>query len=173
MQPVESRVAFVVRNVVTQAMRDAGCASLMLQGDPSPQSELIERWCGTSFADAAPGLRVSPANKTELLLGGVEQRCDVTPLGDLYASEVAQFAGGFVIGKRASELVEVAGGIEMLDGCLRKLLDERRNPDAAFAAMPHLRGRVLQCLEQSRFRRGGAGIVPKLGARTIGIDLFI
>jgi hypothetical protein len=172
MQTAERRIGFIVRGVVHQAMRDSGRASLRLLGEPGPESELIERWCGTRFSREAASLTVSSASKTVLLLAGLEQPVDLLPLGDLFATEVQRFCRARPSGSVA-EIANAAGGLEIVDDCLRKLLDERRDPDAAFAAVPHLREPVLRRLQQTRFRRARAGIIPKLGARTIGIDLFI
>ena len=71
------------------------------------------------------------------------------------------------------ELADMAGGMNRLDDALRKLLDERRAADAAFAGLPHIRDAVMTQLQKTRFRRAQSGIIPKLGARTIGIDLYI
>ena len=118
------------------------------------------------------GLSVSAANKTELLLGQAEPAA-LIPLGDLYASEVAEYAGSYQLGPAGRSLAEAAGGLDRLDAALRKLLDERRAPHAAFQHIPALREPVLRRLQETRFQRTQLGIVPKLGARTSGIDLFI
>ncbi len=170
MTDAAQRIAFVVRGVVRQAMADAHETQLCLVHESSAQSALIEEWCALRFS--GHGLATSAANKTELLLGAAAPAA-VTPLGDLYASEVAVFCGRYELSPTVRELAEAAGGIELLDAALRKLLDERHDPDAAFRYIPALREPVLRRLQQTRFRRAQSGIVPKLGARTIGIDLFI
>lgn len=170
MTEAAARIAFVVRGVVRQAMTDAGETQIRLVHEPAAQSELIEQWCALRFS--GHGLAINAANKTELLLGAAAPAA-VFPLGDLYASEVAAMCGSFELSPAARELADAAGGIEPLDQALRKLLDERRDPAAAFQHIPALREPVLRRLQQTRFRRARSGIVPKLGARTIGIDLFI
>jgi hypothetical protein len=173
MNSPDRRIAFIVNGVVQQAMRDSGRTALRLVGENTPESELIERWCGVRFSKDAASLTVTAASKTLLLLAGPDQPVDLAPLGDLYFSEIARFCRGCRLTGSAAEFANAAGGAEVLDECLRKLLDERRDPDAAFAAAPQLREPVLKRLQQTRFRRARAGIIPKIGPRTIGIDLFI
>ena len=170
MTDAAQRIAFVVRGVVQQTLRDAAETSVRLLGQPGLQSALIERWCALEFS--AAGLSVNAASKTELLLG-VAEPAALLPLGDLYASEVAAYAGGYELGPVGRSLAEAAGGIEPLDAALHRLLDERRAPHAAFQQIPALREPVLRRLQETRFLRTRLGIVPKLGARTIGIDLSI
>jgi hypothetical protein len=173
MQTPDSRVAFIVRGVVQQVMRDSGRNMLRLLGETCPESDLIERWCGIRFSRDATALTVSPATKTALLLAGVDQPVDLTPLGDLYLTEAASFHRAIRPAGSPAEFAKAAGGIEIVDDCLRRLLDERRDADAAFAAVPHLREPMLLRMTQTRFRRARAGIIPKIGPRTVGIDLFI
>jgi hypothetical protein len=168
----EARAAFVVRGVVRQALADAGADALTLRGPPSAASTLIERWCGVPFADAGGALTVSSACKTELLLAPDPLSADLYPLGDLYARDLLAFGVGIDVAE-VQDLAEAAGGIEQLDGALHKLLDERRAVDAAFADLPHIRDAVMTRLQKTRLGRARLGIVPKLGARTIGIDLHI
>jgi hypothetical protein len=168
----EERVARVVRGVVRQAMVDAGVGALELAGPPSTNSRLVERWCDLAFHAGAPALRVSAASKTELLLAGATAAADLYPLGDLYASELVPFGAGDLPPDLA-DLAVASGGIDRLDGALRRLLDERRPVHAAFAGLPHIRDAVMTRLQKTRFRRSHLGIIPKLGARTIGIDLHL
>lgn len=166
MHTAEARVAFVVRGVVREALRSAGARGVTLVDDRPKQAALLRRWCPEAFADDVAGenLLLSAANKTELLLARRRPHADLLPLGDLYASELADFAGGYELSEEIAELATSLGGIVALDGALRAFFDERREP-----ADPALRA----WLERSRFSRQQPGIVPKLGARTIGIDLFI
>lgn len=172
MREPETRIAFVIRGVVRQAMVDAGAEGLRLGHAPTTGSALIERWCGTAFQLNGNALVVSAASKTDLLLAGPAPGADLYPLGDLYASELAVW-GVTEVDPRLRAITQQVGGIEQLDGVLRALLDERRPPDAAFAGLPHIRDAVMKRLQGTRFRRAHMGIVPKLGARTIGIDLHI
>jgi hypothetical protein len=173
MRDSEARVALVVRGVVEQALRDAGTPHLQLQSADSAQSRLIARWCAVTFDQAAGALTVGVQTKTELLLGGSFESADLYPLGDLYASELSAFCPDCAVSQEVAELAARAGGLDELDGALRALLDERRAEATAFAALPQLRDELKTRLQQTRFRRARLGIIPKLGARTIGIDLFI
>lgn len=116
-------------------------------------------------------LAAHPANKTELLLGAALPPEPLLPLGDLYASEVADLCGGWSASAEVRALVEAAGGVEALDSALRRWLDGR--DPAGLDALP------VEAAEQLRlrFRAGRAArlaprIVPKLGTRTIGVDLL-
>ncbi len=172
MHDAERRVAFVVRGVVWQAMHDARARGLRLVGPDSAAAALVRRWCGLSADTAEPALSFDAANKTELLLGDGGERVDLYPLGDLYGSELMAFAE-VRPSETVARLADLAGGLPELDAVLRHLLDERRDPDTAFAHAPGLREPLLGRLHATRFRRAQAGIIPKLGARTIGIDLFL
>jgi hypothetical protein len=173
MRDSEVRVALVVRGVVEQALRDAGAAHLQLQSADAAQSRLITRWCELIFDHTGAALTAGVQTKTELLLGGPFENADLYPLGDLYASELAAFCPDCAVSQDVAELAARAGGLDELDAALRALLDERRAEATAFAAIPQLRDEIKSRLQQTRFRRARLGIVPKLGARTIGIDLFI
>ena len=173
MQTAETRVAFIVRGVVRQALHDTGMTSVKFAGCEQRQQELVLGWCDiVQNYDAGNALLLSAANKTELLLGE-PLAADVYPLGDLYASDLAQLCGGFDLGDAARRFAERAGGVRELDRALRGLLEERREPDQAFAHIASVRDDVMQRLEHNRFRLTHLGVVPKIGARTIGIDLFI
>ena len=172
MQDAEARVAFVIRGVVRQAMADAGARGLRLVGGATAASHLVHRWCELPAQTEGPALSFSILNKTELLLAGPGERTDLYPLGDLYASELAAFTE-VEPSNAVAGLAAQAGGLADLDAALRRLLDERRDAETAFAHAPRLREPVLGRLNATRFRRSYMGIVPKLGARTIGIDLFI
>jgi hypothetical protein len=172
MEPAEARIAFVVRGVVRQAMAEAHAPVLQLVEGTAPAAQLIERWCNIELHADSGGLPVSAASKTELLLAGPGAPANLYPLGDLYSSDLAQW-GVIELHDELRALSREAGGIEPLDRVLRRLLDERRPADAAFADLPHIRDAVMTRLQKTRFRRANLGIVPKVGARTIGIDLHI
>jgi hypothetical protein len=172
MQTAEARVAFIVRGVLHQALHDAGLSSVKFVGCEERQRQLVVDWCDVVQNDTGETLLVSAANKTELLLGD-PARADVYPLGDLYASDVEQLCGSYELGPGAKGLADGAGGVRQLDQALRALFEERREAEQAFAHIAHVRDDVLQRLENNRFRLTHVGVVPKIGARTIGIDLFI
>jgi hypothetical protein len=116
-------------------------------------------------------LAAHSANKTELLLGAALPPEPLLPLGDLYASEVASLCGGWSASSEVRALAESAGGVEALDAALRRWLDGR--DPAALNALPAAAAEQVE----RRFRAGRAArlasrIVPKLGTRTLGVDLL-
>jgi hypothetical protein len=124
-------------------------------------------------AAAAGMLAAHPVNKTTLLLAGAPPPEPLLPLGDLYASRVAALAGGWSGPPALRRLAERAGGIAALDAALAGLLEERREAEEALAALPPaVAEEVLACLAAGRFHRRRLGLVPKLGGRTPGMDLF-
>lgn len=132
-----------------------------------------QRMDGRIEATRRRALLAHPACKTALLLGGTFPPEPLLPLGDLYASEVASLAGGCQLPDAAARVAELAGGIEPLDAALRRLLEERADEDAALAPLSEpARRSLLERLEATRFARRTPGLIPKLGRRTLGIDLF-
>lgn len=119
------------------------------------------------------GLLANPANKTALVLARRPVPEPLLPLGDLYASDVLALAGGWSAPAPVRALAKQAGGIEVLDGVLRAHFDERRPLEEAVARLPEAaRAAVAQAIEAGRFARRHVGLVPKLGPRTLGLDLF-
>lgn len=125
-------------------------------------------------ARGEPALLAHPANKTALVLAGLAAPPEpLLPLGDLYASEVEALAGGWSAPARVRELAGRVGGIERLDALLRAHFDERRPLREALAPLPEdARRRLEDAVEAARFGRRRLVLVPKLGARTLGVDLF-
>jgi hypothetical protein len=113
----------------------------------------------------------SALTKTDLLLGGEMPPEPFLPLGDLYASEVVALAGDWRGSPNARRLAEAAGGVERLDAVLRALLDGR---DArALEKLPaSAAAEVRAALRRGSSSRSHPRLVPKLGTRTIGVDLF-
>jgi hypothetical protein len=64
-----------------------------------------------------------------------------------------------------------AGGIERLDGALRERIEER-NPAGLEALPVAVRLAVERALARGRASRLFPRIVPKIGSRTLGLDLF-
>lgn len=112
----------------------------------------------------------SPRTKTDLLLAGLppEPFC---PLGDLYASEVALLGGGWSGSHAVRNLAASAGGIRRLDDALRGYFDGR-DTRALDRLVPDARADVQRALAAGSAARSHARVIPKLSARTIGIDLF-
>jgi hypothetical protein len=113
----------------------------------------------------------SATSKTALLLGGELPPEPLLPLGDLFASEVRSLAGGWSAPAGVRALAEEAGGIERLDAALRARLDGR-DPDGLLLLPAPLRARVEALLARGRAARAHPRIVPKLGVRTLCVDLF-
>jgi len=116
-------------------------------------------------------LPAGPENKTALLLGGMLPPEPFLPLGDLYASEVEELCGGWSAPEEVRALADAAGGIDRLDGALRAWLDGRDS-----GALDRLPSGVADAVRH-HFARGRADrfsvrLVPKIGYRTLGVDLF-
>ncbi|MBA4157069.1 MAG: hypothetical protein H0X65_06290 [Gemmatimonadetes bacterium] len=152
----------------------------MLSGDQraEPPSDAVHS-AGIGVAEARrlrarlipDALVANAANKTALLLGGPLPPEPLLPLGDLYASEILTLTGGWSAPAPVRELASAAGGIERLDAALRARIDDR---DAgAFEELnPRLRDALDEALSRGRASRVYRQIVPKLGPRTLGVDLF-
>ncbi|HEX8245940.1 MAG TPA: hypothetical protein VF541_20670 [Longimicrobium sp.] len=123
-------------------------------------------------ARLVPGaVTANPANKTALLLGGELPPEPLLPLGDLWASEIAELAGGWSAPEPVRRLAEQAGGIEALDGALRGWTD-RRDAAAPGGLPPEAADGVMRALAAGRASRLHPRIIPKIGTRTLGADLF-
>ncbi|MDB4947371.1 MAG: hypothetical protein JWM27_20 [Gemmatimonadetes bacterium] len=119
------------------------------------------------LADALPA---SPANRTALLLGGDLPPEPLLPLGELYAGEVAALAGGWSVPSAVRRIVEAAGGVDALDEALRRWID-RRDPHGLDALPDEARDAVRRAFAAGRAGRAWPHLVPKLGYRTLGVDL--
>jgi hypothetical protein len=118
--------------------------------------------------DALPA---SPENKTALLLGGALPPEPLLPLGDLWASEVEALCGEWSGPPEARRLAEAAGGISALDAALRACVD-RRDPAGLEMLPPEVEAEARRLLARGRASRLFPRLVPKLGTRTLGVDLF-
>lgn len=148
---------------------------------PEPTAELLDALGGDEEAarlgqgDAEArrqGLLTShPANRTALLLSPAP-RALLLPLGDVPASVVDGHRGGWTAPDPVRALAEAAGGIRALDAGLHRWLDRRETFADATEGLPDAVARELRCdIRRARFFRLRAGLVPKLGHRTIGHDL--
>ncbi|HYR08605.1 MAG TPA: hypothetical protein VEQ60_12575 [Longimicrobium sp.] len=118
--------------------------------------------------DALPA---HPANKTALLLGGELPPEPLLPLGDLWATDVLALAGGWSASPEIEALARDAGGIEALDGALRRLIDGR-DASALDAVSPQVAERLRTMLARGSAARRYPHVVPKLGGRTLFADLY-
>jgi hypothetical protein len=116
-------------------------------------------------------LAAHPANKTELLLGAALPPEPLLPLGDLYASDVEALCGGWSASAEVRALAEGAGGVKALDAALRRWLDGR-DPAGLDALPAGVAEQVKRRFRAGRATRLAPRIVPKLGTRTLGVDLL-
>ncbi len=194
---LKGRIGGVIAGVLRQAIADSGAERCVLLADDSPEAgllvDLLEPRLGGSFRTISaegsgwpdlldawarvdrdePGALVAVAtNKTSALLGGALPG-PVVPLADLWASQVQALCGAWSATPAVHELAERAGGIDRLDDALAMLVDRRRTPQEASALVSgDVGGTLLALWERARFARRRLGLVPKLGTRTIGVDLF-
>lgn len=136
-------------------------------GDSTALSE-IRRLRARLMPDA---LLANPSNKTALLLGGPLPPEPLFPLGDLYASEVHALAGGWSAPPEVRGVATAAGGIARLDAALRALIDHR-DPRGLRLLEPEARLAVEEALSRGRASRVYGQLVPKIGIRTLRVDLF-
>lgn len=123
-------------------------------------------------ARLVPGAIVAnPVNRTVVLLSGDPPPDPLLPLADLYASEVAELTGAWSGPDAVREIAERAGGVAALDAALRARL-EGRDRDGLRSLPAGLAAEVDALLARGRAARRAAWIVPKIGYRTLGVDLF-
>jgi hypothetical protein len=116
-------------------------------------------------------LAAHPASKTALLLRGELPPEPLLPLGDLWASDVVALTGGWSAPPEAAALAEAAGGIGALDAALRGVIDGR--DASALDRLPREAAQGVRAqLAAGRASRRNPRIVPKLGGRTLCIDLM-
>ena len=143
----------------------------LMQGitaDERRVDEEVRRMRARLMEDALPA---HPANKTALLLGGDPSPEPLLPLGDLWATDVLALRGGWSASPEVEALAADAGGIETLDGALRRLIDGR--DAAALDALPaEIARRIRAMLAAGSAARRYPHVVPKLGGRTLFADLY-
>lgn len=167
------RVAATERQLepVLQALRAAPdpCTVAAAEAvDAAAALDELRRLRARLLADA---LVANPANKTALLLGGPLPPEPLLPLGDLYASQVAELAGGWSAPAAVRELASAAGGVERLDAALHQRID-RRDPHGLDGLGAELKAAIEAALARGAAARVYPCVVPKLAARTLGVDLF-
>lgn len=188
-------VAAVIGGVIATAARDAHRKRLVVLDWAEPESRLLERILLVAdvrlplerASDAGGGdfdtlraharllarsdaLVLDPVNKTVAVLWPERLAEPVLPLADLYASQIEALGGAATIPAEARDLVERAGGVRAVDEFLTKYLDERRPLEQALAGNPAA-GALRQRFEAGWWWRRRVGVVPKIGPRTLGIDL--
>jgi hypothetical protein len=184
MRDTAARVERVIRGVVAAAVRESGSVGVLVLEDWTPEGELVYEWLvrelgetavlRAAAATATAGiLTAHPLNRTALLLGGAPPRADLLPLGDVYASQVQVLAAGWSAPPEVEAVAAAAGGVATLDAALSRWIDGRRETDAALDALgADVAQTVLDLYDRGRFFRLRPRLVPKLGPRTLGIDLW-
>jgi hypothetical protein len=166
----KARIERIIVGVVKHAFEAADCGEFTIVGAGTAVA-YVAGLCQAAGGVPGGGLEVSAASKTALLLG-IADRADLLPLGDLYQTQVAELTGETALPTGLVELAKACGGAETLDRVLQRHYDGRREwTEAAAALDDRARDLLWQRLEAARFQRGRVGIVPKIGGRTLGIDL--
>jgi hypothetical protein len=158
--------AAVVRVTVTAAEVEP-----LLPAWPGVPRDRVDDELRRMRARLTDALPAHPASKTELMMGGPLPPEPLLPLGDLWASEVAELAGAWSAPGPVMRIAQQAGGIEALDDALRAYVD-CRDPAGLDALPAEAADAVRRALAAGRAGRMYPTIVPKVGARTLGVDLF-
>jgi hypothetical protein len=157
--------------VVRVAADGAGVEPFLPLADGVPAWRIGEevRRMRTRLMDGV--LAAHPASKTTLLLRGELPPEPLLPLGDLWATDALALAGGGGLPPDVAEIAGAAGGIEALDAALRGWIDGR--DASALDRLPaEAADRARARLAAGRPSRRNPRIVPKLGGRTLCIDLM-
>lgn len=116
-------------------------------------------------------LVANPVNRTVVLLSGDPPPDPLLPLADLYASEIEELTGDWSGPREVMEIARRSGGVAVLDAALRARLDGR-DPHGLRSLPAEVAAAVDALLARGRAARRAAWIVPKIGYRTLGVDLF-
>ena len=144
----------------------------VLHLSPQAEPDTLRHEIRRLRARLTPGaLAAHPANKTALLLDANPPPEPLLPLGDLWASEVTELAGGWSAPDAVTRIAEQAGGIHALDDALRAYVDGR-DPAGLDALPADAADAVRRALAAGRAARMHPVLVPKVGTRTLGVDLF-
>jgi hypothetical protein len=138
-------------------------------GVPRQRAEDELRRMRARLTDA---LAAHPASKTELMMGGALPPEPLLPLGDLWATDVLALGAAWSGSAELRSIVDDAGGIETLDEALRRLVDRRDSVGWDDGLPPSVREQVRRAIRGGAAWRRDPFIVPKLGSRTLGTDLF-
>lgn len=138
-------------------------------GDPEMAAE-SSGLAGWGLAWAEKLLLLGTSNKTCLLLSPTKPVQSVLPLGDIFATQVAELAG-------AATLPPCLRGvppeeIRAVDEALGAYYEGGFGEDTAFDGLDlHLRDAVLSALAEARRGWHPRPLIPKLGRATLGLDL--
>ncbi len=143
--------------------------------DPTREWEEGRTWfirtlAARALARSRGALLLGTETKTLLLLGYHPTALPVLPLGDLYASEILELAGGCTLPPPLQGLSgEVIGGV---DSGLRAYLEEGLPRTDAFGTLPQPLPRVIpELLDRAGKSWRPTVLIPKLRRSTLGIDL--
>ena len=171
--------AFAARVLAAELGAAAVVRVGVAEGEVEPILHLLGSIPATRAAEEARRLKARamddalaahPANKTALLLGREIPPEPLLPLGDLYASDVARLAGRCSAPPEVMAIAEAAGGMEALDAALGAWID-RRQPSALDSLPAEAAEAVRRAFAAGRAARSWPRLVPKLGYRTLGVDL--
>jgi hypothetical protein len=180
-----ARIEQVVRGVAAAALAESGAAGVVVLADWTPEGELLYEWLVqelgetriwrgasvTDNVDVSAALTAHPVNRTALLLGGRVPQADLLLLGDVWASQVELITGRWTAPPAVEALAAASGGVAVLDAALRRLVEERCGLDECGLA-ESAAAELWRMYEAGRYYRLRPRVVPKLTARTLGIDLF-
>lgn len=125
---------------------------------------------GWALALAHDLLPVGTETKTLLILGESRSGAPVLPLGDLYASQVAPFAGGCT----PPAILQNADlpSVSQLDRAIEAFLEGGVPLEEALAILPpHLGEPLTAALRRGRNLWNPRVLIPKLGWATLGVEL--
>jgi hypothetical protein len=173
LEPDSPEGRLVVEIAASAIGRDrVGGTERAVEGDPVMAAE-AERMRARVAARKETLVVAHPANKTSLLLSRDVPPESLLPLGDLYASQIEAMLGSATLPEDVAALAQAVGGVSVLDAALRGWLEERRPLVAALELLaPAGRPAVVERLRANRAVRRWPRRVPKLGARTLWIDVF-
>lgn len=173
--------AALAARLLTRALGDAAVVRVAADGagvEPFvPHADGVAPWRADEEvrrlrARLMDGVLVAhPASKTTLLLRGELPPEPLLPLGDLWGTDALALAGGGALPPDVAALAHAARGIEALDAALRGWIDGR-DASALENLPPEAADRVRALLAAGRASRRNPRIVPKLGGRTLCIDLM-
>lgn len=162
--------AVVPEDEVVAPVREALAAAAP---DAPPRVLEVEARRAVARARAATDglLCASEIHKTALVLASALPPEPLLPLGDVWASEVEAAAGACTVPAPLEGLV-APDTMASVDGALRAHLESGLAVEEALAPLePALRERLADLLRRRPWGRFRTPLVPKLGARTVGIDL--
>ena len=157
---------------VVRAVADSLEASL---GRDTPEAvarsqQEARRAAARVIANREELIPVSAANKTELIWAERLPPEPLLPLGDLYASQIHALAGACTA---PLPLLGIEPGrLRAVDKAIAQVVDDGVRPDVAFPELPtELRDAALSAMHRSAWKATLPPVVPKLGRRTLGVDL--